>query len=219
MKTFTTVILFIIVGLAAVFTVGCPERRSIAEIERNPARYQDKEVAIAGVVRDSSSAGVPGASVTVQNEANGDRRTAVGPRCDLRARQQPRMQRARVRPTPGTQPRLEHRVAQRVVFQRIRRAQRFMFRQRRFVLGQAQPESVAQVHRVRPQQRAAQAVESDERRLVVRAHRQSPRRRDERRFGVVARGHAGGRMPARPTGGRAVRLGCSCRHCRHPRRR
>ena len=32
---------------------------------------------IAGVVRDSSSAGVPGASVTVQNEANGDRRTAV----------------------------------------------------------------------------------------------------------------------------------------------
>ena len=32
---------------------------------------------IAGVVRDSSSAGVPGASITVQNEANGDRRTAV----------------------------------------------------------------------------------------------------------------------------------------------
>ena len=63
MKTFTTVILFIIVGLAAVFTVGCPERHSIAEIERNPARYQDKEVAIAGVVRDSYGVSIPGTNI------------------------------------------------------------------------------------------------------------------------------------------------------------
>src|SRR5436190_22124698 len=60
MKTFTTAILFIIVGLAAVFTASCPERRSIAEIERNPGRYQDKEVAIAGVVRDSYGISIPG---------------------------------------------------------------------------------------------------------------------------------------------------------------
>ena len=63
MKTFTTFILFIIVGLAAVFTVGCPERRSIAEIERNPSRYQDKEVAIAGVVRDSYGVSIPGTNI------------------------------------------------------------------------------------------------------------------------------------------------------------
>jgi hypothetical protein len=63
MKTFTTVILFIIVGLAAVFTAGCPERRSIAEIERNPGRYQDKEVAIAGVVRDSYGVSIPGTNI------------------------------------------------------------------------------------------------------------------------------------------------------------
>ena len=63
MKTFTTVILFIIVGLAAVFTAGCPERRSIAEIERNPGRYQDKEVTIAGVVRDSYGVSIPGTNI------------------------------------------------------------------------------------------------------------------------------------------------------------
>ena len=63
MKTFTTAILFIIVGLAAVFTAGCPERRSIAEIERNPGRYQDKEVAIAGVVRDSYGVSIPGTNI------------------------------------------------------------------------------------------------------------------------------------------------------------
>ena len=32
---------------------------------------------VAGIVRDSSNAGVPGATVTVENEANKDRRTAV----------------------------------------------------------------------------------------------------------------------------------------------
>ena|SRR5436190_7691999 len=63
MKTFTTVILFTIVGLAAIFTAGCPERRSIAEIERNPGRYQDKEVAIAGVVRDSYGVSIPGTNI------------------------------------------------------------------------------------------------------------------------------------------------------------
>ena len=34
-------------------TTACPDRRSIAEIERDPGRYQDKDVVIAGRVVDS----------------------------------------------------------------------------------------------------------------------------------------------------------------------
>jgi hypothetical protein len=47
-------------AIASLFTTGCPERKSIADIEANPGRYQDKEVAIAGVVRDSYGISIPG---------------------------------------------------------------------------------------------------------------------------------------------------------------
>lgn len=63
MRVLTNFILFAVVGCAAFLTAGCPERRSIAEIERNPGRYQDKEVAIAGVVRDSYGLSIPGTNV------------------------------------------------------------------------------------------------------------------------------------------------------------
>ena len=56
MKIFRTVILFAAVALSA----ACPERRSIADIEAHPGRYQNKEVAIAGVVRDSYGISIPG---------------------------------------------------------------------------------------------------------------------------------------------------------------
>jgi hypothetical protein len=46
--------------LSALFAAGCPERRSIADIEANPSKYLNKEVAIAGVVKDSYGISVPG---------------------------------------------------------------------------------------------------------------------------------------------------------------
>jgi hypothetical protein len=63
MKTFTIVILSAVVSLAGLLTTGCPEHRSIAEIERNPGRYQDKEVIITGIVKDSYGVSLPGTNV------------------------------------------------------------------------------------------------------------------------------------------------------------
>ncbi len=48
-----------VVLLAAIFAAGCPERRSIADIEANPSRYRNKEIAIAGTVRDAYGANIP----------------------------------------------------------------------------------------------------------------------------------------------------------------
>jgi hypothetical protein len=59
-KIFTTISLLAVVGLIGLFTIACPERRSIGDIEANPGRYQNKEVAIAGVVRDSYGLSIPG---------------------------------------------------------------------------------------------------------------------------------------------------------------
>lgn len=63
MKTIYTALLLIVVTFVGLFTTACPERRTIAEIERNPGRYQDKEVVIAGVVRDSYGISIPGTNV------------------------------------------------------------------------------------------------------------------------------------------------------------
>ena len=60
MKTFTNIILLACISLAGLFTSACPERKSIADIEANPGKYQNKEVAIAGVVRDSYGISIPG---------------------------------------------------------------------------------------------------------------------------------------------------------------
>lgn len=63
MKTITTVIFFALVAFAGLLTTGCPERRSIADIERDPGRYQDKEVVVAGTVRDSYGVSIPGTNI------------------------------------------------------------------------------------------------------------------------------------------------------------
>lgn len=63
MKIITTFILFIAVAFAGLLTAACPERKSIADIEANPGKYQNKEVAIAGVVRDSYGISIPGTNV------------------------------------------------------------------------------------------------------------------------------------------------------------
>jgi hypothetical protein len=54
---------FVLLGLvvfAGLFITACPERVSIADIQANPSRYQNKEIAIAGVVRDSYGISIPG---------------------------------------------------------------------------------------------------------------------------------------------------------------
>ena len=63
MKTITSVLLFAVIAGAGLITTACPERRKISDIERDPGRYQDKEVAIAGVVRDSYGFSVPGTNI------------------------------------------------------------------------------------------------------------------------------------------------------------
>ena len=48
MKTGTKNYLLSLVVLIGLFAAACPERVSIADIEANPSKYQNKEVAVAG---------------------------------------------------------------------------------------------------------------------------------------------------------------------------
>ena len=63
MKRFSTVLSFIFIAGITLFATGCPERVSIADIEANPSKYQNKEVAIAGTVRDSYGFSIPGTNI------------------------------------------------------------------------------------------------------------------------------------------------------------
>lgn len=49
--------------VSGLFLAACPERTSIADIEANPSKYQNKEVAIAGTVRDSYGINIPGTPI------------------------------------------------------------------------------------------------------------------------------------------------------------
>ncbi len=59
MKNATKLILLSFVMVGALFAAGCPKRTSIADIESNPSKYLDKEVAVAGVVKDSYGVTIP----------------------------------------------------------------------------------------------------------------------------------------------------------------
>ena len=48
--------LVLIIGL---MTAACPKRESIASIEANPSKFYNKEVGIAGTVRDSYGVNIP----------------------------------------------------------------------------------------------------------------------------------------------------------------
>ena len=63
MRTFSKSGLAAVVVLSALLIVACPERKSIADIQANPGKYQDKEVAIAGRVVDSYGFSIPGTRV------------------------------------------------------------------------------------------------------------------------------------------------------------
>ena len=63
MKSLTKMVLLLAAILTALFATGCPERRSIADINADPGRYHNKEVVIAGVVRDSYGLTIPGTRI------------------------------------------------------------------------------------------------------------------------------------------------------------
>ena len=63
MKKLTKPFLIALALASALLLAGCPERTTIADIERNPGKYQNKEVDIAGRVTDSYGVNVPGTPI------------------------------------------------------------------------------------------------------------------------------------------------------------
>lgn len=55
----TKAILLSVVLAIGLLTAACPKRTSIGEIEANPGRFSDKEVGVAGTVRDGYGASIP----------------------------------------------------------------------------------------------------------------------------------------------------------------
>jgi hypothetical protein len=52
-----------LIALTALFAAACPARQSIADIEANPSKYNNRDTAIAGVVIDSYGLNIPGTNV------------------------------------------------------------------------------------------------------------------------------------------------------------
>lgn len=53
------IILFGLMAFMGLFAAACPDRTSIADIEANPSKYEGKEVAVAGTVKDSYGVSIP----------------------------------------------------------------------------------------------------------------------------------------------------------------
>ena len=63
MRKITTPFLLVTILAITLFATACPDRKSIADIERDPGRYQNKEVVVAGRVVDSYGFSIPGTRV------------------------------------------------------------------------------------------------------------------------------------------------------------
>src|SRR5512139_4142573 len=63
MNKSTKLIVMGLILFIGIFAAACPERTSIADIQANPSKYQDKTVAVAGVVKDSYGLNIPGTQV------------------------------------------------------------------------------------------------------------------------------------------------------------
>ena len=53
----------LLVAAAGIFATGCPDRTSIADIEHNPSKHINREVVVAGVVKDSYGVSLPGTDI------------------------------------------------------------------------------------------------------------------------------------------------------------
>jgi len=63
MSYITKLFLSGLVVTISLLAMGCPDRTSIRDIEANPSKYQNKEVVVAGTVRDSYGVNVPGTKI------------------------------------------------------------------------------------------------------------------------------------------------------------
>ncbi len=59
MRKETKALLLALILTASMFVSACPKRATIADIEANPSRYYDKEVAVAGTVETSYGVSIP----------------------------------------------------------------------------------------------------------------------------------------------------------------
>ncbi|MBA3785337.1 MAG: hypothetical protein H0X15_07325 [Acidobacteria bacterium] len=59
MRKMTKAILLSLVLCVGLLSTACPQRESIANIEANPSKFYNKEVGIAGTVRDSYGLNIP----------------------------------------------------------------------------------------------------------------------------------------------------------------
>lgn len=59
MNKFTKTSFLCLVLLVSIFTIACPKRTSIGNIEANPSKFQDKVVAVAGEVKTSYGLSIP----------------------------------------------------------------------------------------------------------------------------------------------------------------
>ena len=59
MKKETKAVLACLILLTGIFLTACPQQTSIANIEANPSRYYDKDVAVAGTVQNSYGVSIP----------------------------------------------------------------------------------------------------------------------------------------------------------------
>ncbi|MDQ3712759.1 MAG: hypothetical protein M3388_11155 [Acidobacteriota bacterium] len=59
MKKITKAILLSLILCVGLLATACPKRESIASIEANPSKFYNKEVGIAGTVRDSYGLNIP----------------------------------------------------------------------------------------------------------------------------------------------------------------
>ena len=59
MKSISKVFLLGLILSIGLLAAACPERTSIADIENNPSKYLEKEVGVAGTVKDSYGVSIP----------------------------------------------------------------------------------------------------------------------------------------------------------------
>ena len=49
-----------LIALTALIAAGCPERRTIADIQQNPGKYNGRDVTVVGTVKTVYGGGIPG---------------------------------------------------------------------------------------------------------------------------------------------------------------
>lgn len=59
----STIVGIVVLLAGALLLAACPKRVNIAELQANPSKYNNKDIAVAGVVRDSYGVNIPGTPI------------------------------------------------------------------------------------------------------------------------------------------------------------